>query len=123
VILADSSVWIGYLRWGNPALADLLDRRQIAMHPFIVGEIALGNLKDRERAIRQLRAIKQLRVASDEGVLTMIEQRKLSGVGIGYVDAHLIAAALVADDVGLWTHDKALAAIADRLGIAAKPLH
>jgi predicted nucleic acid-binding protein len=123
MILADSSVWIGYLRWGNPVLSDLLARQRVAMHPFIIGEVALGNLTDRGHVIGQLQAITQLRVVPDLGVLTMIEQRRLAGAGIGYVDAHLIAATLIADGVRLWTHDKALAAAADRLGVAAKLQH
>lgn len=87
------------------------------MHPFVIGEIALGSIGQRQAIIRMLREQRQAPVAMHHEVLELIERGPLYGSGIGYVDAHLLAAARLAG-AGLWTHDRRLHAAAERLGVA-----
>jgi predicted nucleic acid-binding protein len=97
-----------------------LNRGQIAIHPFIVAELALGSLKQRARTLALLDLLPQVRVAQMAEVRTAIEARNLYGVGIGLVDAHLIASVLIDSSARLWTYDKKLHRIAQRLRIQAK---
>jgi predicted nucleic acid-binding protein len=123
MILVDSPVWVDHLRAGDGILADLLDRGEVACHPFVIGELALGNLHQRGVVIKALRNLPKTLVASDAEVHILIERQKLFGAGIGYVDAHLLAATLVTTDVRLWTRDKRLNVVAERLGVAANRDH
>ena len=118
-IIADSSIWIDHLNKGNPELSAQLKRRRIALHPMIIAEIALGSLANRRLVLEELHALPQAKPASHSEVLAMIEWLELFGSGIGYVDAHLLAAARQLPDGRLWTRDKRLHAQAERLGIAA----
>lgn len=118
-IIADSSIWIDHLNKGNPELSAQLKRRRIALHPMIIAEIALGSLANRRLVLEELHALPQAKPASHSEVLAMIEWLELFGSGIGYVDAHLLAAARQLQDGRLWTRDKRLHAQAERLGIAA----
>lgn len=115
MILVDTSVWIDHLRDGVPALADLLAENRVLMHPFVLGEIACGNLRDRRQTLQLLSSLPGAPQASDAEVMVFIETHRLMGQGIGFVDAHLLAAAALAGDARLWTHDR-------RLGRAAKKL-
>lgn len=117
LILVDTSIWIDHLRATDDLLVTLLDGGMVAMHPFVVGELALGNLRDRWSIIRYLATQPMLDPVDDVSVLGFIDEKKLAGRGIGYVDAHLLAAVAMTDGVGLWTRDRRLAAIALELGI------
>jgi len=105
----------------DPTLAALLDARQILMHPFVVGEIALGYLKKRDLFLLELQMMTQAPHASDAEVLHLINSRSLVATGIGYVDAHLLAAVRLKPGARLWTRDKRLHAVAERLGFAVTP--
>jgi predicted nucleic acid-binding protein len=117
VILVDTSVWVEHLRAGNGRLEELLEGGQVLAHPFVVGEIALGNLKQRALVLKSLREIPRASVASDDEVFDLIERRRLHGLGIGYVDVHLLASTLLSDHAALWTRDRRLHEAAVRLGV------
>lgn len=117
LILVDTSIWIDHLRASDDLLVNLLEGGMVAMHPFVVGELALCNLRDRWSIIRYLATQPMLDPVDDVSVLGFIDENKLAGRGIGYVDAHLLAAVAMTDGVGLWTRDRRLAAIALELGI------
>jgi predicted nucleic acid-binding protein len=119
VILADTSVWVDHLRSGDDEMRDRLNRGEIVIHPFIVAELALGSLKDRRRTLALFDRLPQMRVARASEVRVAIEARRLYGLGIGLVDAHLIASVLIGSPVLLWTRDKRLGKVSERLGIDA----
>ena len=121
MILVDTSVWIDHLRTGDPGLTALLEEAQVLAHPWVIGELALGQLSGRSEILGLLRNLPQATTATEAEVMNLIESQHLFGVGIGYVDAHLIAATLLTTDAGLWTRDKRLAAAADDLGISHHP--
>jgi predicted nucleic acid-binding protein len=123
VILVDTSVWIEHLRAGDERLMALLDAGEVLAHPFVIGELALGNLREREAFVRNLRDLPQAAVVADDEVLRFIDRQALFGRGIGYVDAHLLAAARLATGTRLWTRDQNLQAVAARLGVAAMLPH
>lgn len=123
MILVDSSVWIDHLRHNDPALSQLLDQRLVLTHPFVIGELALGSLSQRDLILDALRCLPGALIASDEEVHAFIERHKLFGMGIGYVDAHLLAGTLLSDGSQLWTRDKRLRNVAARLGIDATVDH
>jgi hypothetical protein len=123
VILVDTSVWIDHLRSGDAALARLLNVGQVLVHPFIVGELALGNLAQRSAILSSLQDLPATRIATDAEVLGFIERHKLFGLGIGYVDAHLMAAVKLTPGTALWTRDKRLLAAAAKLKLAASNMH
>lgn len=117
MILVDTSIWIDHLRHGNSRLQALLEAGQVITHPFIIGELALGNLRQRSTVLSSLQDLSQVVCANDKEVLSFIEYHSLAGIGIGYVDAHLLASArLVA--APLWTSDRRLHEAATRLGVA-----
>lgn len=100
------------------ALAALLEARQVLMHPFVLGEIALGNLRRRTQTLTDLGDLPQAPVANHGELLRFVERHTLSGSGIGYVDAHLLASTLLEPSTRLWTRDKRLRAAAERLAVA-----
>lgn len=120
MILVDTSVWIDHLRAGEPLLVELLDTHRILIHPFILGELACGNLTNRTKVLSLLRKLPNVRFATDEEVLFFIERRGLMGKGIGYIDAHLLAAVALTGTVLLWTRDKRLEAVAQSMGLTFK---
>jgi predicted nucleic acid-binding protein len=120
VILIDTSVWVDHLRTGNARLGGLLDSGRVLGHPFVTGELALGNLRQRALVLNALRELPQATVATDEEVLHFIDRRTLFGLGIGYVDAHLLAAVRLTTGAKLWTRDRRLQAVATQLGLAAE---
>jgi hypothetical protein len=122
VILVDTSVWVDHLRKHDRTLAELLDAGRVLTHPFVIGELALGNLQQRGLIVDALRDLPRAGVATDREVLRFIDQHALFGWGIGYVDAHLLAAARLTAGTVLWTRDKRLSRVADRLGLAAGAL-
>jgi predicted nucleic acid-binding protein len=118
VILVDNSVWVDHLRKADATLARMLDHERVLAHPFVIGELALGSLRQRELILAALQDLPQAMVASDAEVLRFIDQEALYGRGIGYVDAHLLASARLTAGASLWTRDKRLHTVADRLGLA-----
>lgn len=120
MILVDTSVWIDHLRSGNPTLADLLHTGAALVHAFVIGEIALGQLRQRDLILGMLGNLPQARIATDQEVLYFIDRHQLAGLGIGYVDAHLLAATTLTAGTRLWTKDRRLQDAADRLGLAFK---
>lgn len=121
MILVDTSVWIDHLRSGDATLARLLDNSAVLAHPWVTGELALGSLSRRDEVIGLLRGLPQATLAGDDEVLGLIGQEALYGAGIGYVDAQLVAATRLTRDAALWTRDKALSAVAARLGLGFQP--
>lgn len=120
MILADTSVWIDFLRDGLPELGERLGRSAVVVHPFVVGEIACGNLRNREATLELLSQLRRVSVAEHDEVMNFIRARKLYGHGVGLVDVHLLASATM-DGFQLWTRDKPLHALATSLGIAFDP--
>ena len=114
MILVDTSVWVAHLRQGNARLATLLGETAVLIHPFIIGELALGNLRQRDEILGLLENLPTAQVATHREVLSMIDNRDLAGTGIGWIDAHLLASALLSD-VPLWTLDRRLSTVAARL--------
>jgi predicted nucleic acid-binding protein len=114
VILVDTSVWVDHLRKGEEELRNLLNDGLVLTHPFVIGELACGNLKNRDEVLALLAALPKAEVASNEEVLHLVEERKLHGRGLGWVDVHLLAAARLSQSA-LWTRDKNLGAIAREL--------
>jgi len=123
MILADTSVWIDHLRRTDVLLADRLDRGEIIVHPFVIGELALGSLRGRDAILKSLGKLPRAQTAKDVEVLGMIDHHRLFGLGIGFVDAHLLAATLLTDDGRLWTRDRRLRDAAHQMRIAAHEGH
>lgn len=118
MILVDTSVWIDHLRSGDATLLRLLGNSAVLAHPWVTGELALGNLVQREEIIGLMRDLPQATLATGDEVLALTEQAELYGAGIGYVDAQLLAATRLTSEATLWTKDKRLSAAATRLGLA-----
>jgi predicted nucleic acid-binding protein len=118
VILVDTSIWVDHLRRGDAALTDLLNRGLVLTHPFVIGELALGRLKQRDIVLRTLEDLPQAVVASHAEAMNFIEGQKLFESGIGYIDLHLLAATRLTPNTRLWTRDRHLVAAADRLSLA-----
>ncbi len=118
MILVDTSVWIDHLRAGAPALAAALEQGRVLMHPFVLGELACGNLKSRGEVLKLLGELPAAPVATAPEALDFIERRALMGRGIGYIDVHLLASVALAGTAQLWTRDKRLAAVAADLELA-----
>ena len=119
MILADTSVWVDHFRKKDAALYQQLQRNNIAIHPFIVAELVLGSLPDRQNAIASLDRLPVVKVAHLNEVRQLIESRSLFRGGIGFVDAHLIASTFLTPHTVLWSRDKHLRSIAERLGLNA----
>lgn len=118
MILVDTSVWIDHLRSGEQRLYDALEGERVLMHPFVLGELACGNLKDRSRVLRLFAELPTAPAATDPEALEFIERRALMGRGIGYLDVHLLASTALYGDARLWTRDRRLAAAAEELELA-----
>jgi hypothetical protein len=116
MILADTSVWVDHFRKSDANLSQRLLDNQIAIHPFIIAELALGSLAERQKTLSYLELLPQVRVARTDEVRQMIETCRLFGRGIGFVDAHLIASTLLTDHTVLWTRDRRLREVAARAG-------
>ena len=123
MILVDSSVWIDHLHRNNEILSGLLDREEVVIHPFVIGELAIGNLRSRAAVLRVLQRLDRVTVAHDDEVLRFIERERLFGLGLGYVDAHLLTSARLTPETRLWSRDRRLAAAAERLSLAARVTH
>ncbi len=107
MVLVDTSVWISHLREGSAELTALLNEGEVVCHPFIVGELACGNLKNRTIVLSLLEALPTAVMGEHKEVLAFVENNDLMGRGLGYVDVHLIVSAALTD-LSLWTFDKRL---------------
>jgi len=116
MVLVDTSVWIAHFKKGNRRLVELLTKSEVACHPFVIGELACGWLKNRREILSLMRTLPTARVAEDEEILRFIETNNLMGMGIGLVDVHLLASALLTD-IPLWTYDRKLRMTAQKLGV------
>ena len=117
MILVDTSVWIEHLRSGDSTLVSLLNTGRVLVHPFVIGELALGNLRQRDIVLDTLNNMPRATVASDDEVLGFINRNKLFGLGVGYIDAHLLTSVRLSPGTQLWTQDKRLSVAANRLGL------
>ena len=118
MILVDTSIWIDHLCTGDPELSERLRDGQVLGHPWVTGELAVGHLTRRSEILGLLHNLPQATVATDDEVLTLIDKRQLYGLGIGYVDAHLLASTALTPAARLWTRDKRLALVAVQHGLA-----
>lgn len=118
MILADSSAWIDHLRAGNLQMAEWLDLGEVLMHPFVLGELACGNLKNRPQLLRDFSRLPFAAVAANSEVLQFIERYSLMGKGVGYIDVHLLASTAITDGARIWSRDKRLMSIAEKLDLA-----
>jgi predicted nucleic acid-binding protein len=117
MVLVDTSVWVSHLRTADANLQALLLAEEVACHPFIVGELACGNLANRQEILGLLHQLPQAAVAAHAEVLSLIDARRLMGRGVGLVDVHLLASAMLGG-LPLWTHDRRLRAAAEEMGAA-----
>ena len=108
MVLVDTSVWIDHLRRGNKALAELLCEGLVLLHPFVIGELACGEMRKRDRVLGYLAELPTAEVAEHSEVFELLESKKLHGRGLGWIDLHLLASALITN-CALWTLDKPLA--------------
>lgn len=121
MILVDTSIWIDHFRTGETRLAERLEAGEILTHPFVIGELALGNIHNREVLLGALADLPSATVANDAEVLGLIEAASLYGRGIGLVDAHLIASVRLTPHTRLWTRDRRLGVVATELGLDISP--
>ncbi len=122
MILVDTSVWIDHLRAADKALVSALNDRRVLVHPFVIGEIALGNLRQRDLVLSLLRALPHAKAATDDEVLEFVSAHRLNGSGIGLIDAHLLASVTLTPGARLWSRDRRLREIAARMKLAADPV-
>ena len=118
MILVDTSVWIDHLRGGEKTLVGLLNSAQVCTHQFVIGELACGNLKNRDTFLSLIKKLPAAKIAMHDEVLYFIEQNQLMGKGIGFIDSHLLASVALEQHTFLWTRDKRLALLANELGMA-----
>ncbi len=121
MILVDTAVWIDHFRERDAHLAALLEGGKVLSHPWVTGELALGHLRGRAEILQLLAHLPPAMVATAAELLAFIERNELFGLGIGYVDAQLVAAARLTGDAQLWTRDRRLGAAAERVGTAYRP--
>lgn len=117
-MLVDTSVWVKHLASATPALVELLEAGEVETHPFVIGELAVGNLRWRQGILGHLEELPSVPLAEHAEVMQLVEERGLAGSGLGWVDVHLLASALIGG-TRVWTLDRSLAAAADRLGVGA----
>ena len=119
MVLVDTSVWIDHFRGNDSVLAELLIKNNVLTHPFVRSELALGNLRQRDSILNLLDNLPQASVAYAEEIIFFIEKNALFGLGIGLIDAHLLASTQIAQNTKLWTRDKKLLSAAVQLNLAA----
>ena len=120
MVLVDTSVWVLHLREGNIGLKRLLNDGDVACHPFIIGELACGNLKNRYEILSFLQALPVATQVEHEDVMQFVENYRLMGKGLGYIDVHLLASSLLTE-VPIWTLDKKLNEVSVEEGLGVKP--
>lgn len=116
MILADTSIWIDHFRQGDAELRKIVENDRLLCHPAVIGELALGSLKDRDSVISFLAAQRVAVVATHDEVMAVIDRHSIFSMGIGYTDVHLLASVLLDQRAALWTRDKRLLAAAERAG-------
>lgn len=116
MILVDTSIWINHFNKSSAGLISLLDSAKVCIHPFIIGELSCGNISNRSEILALLKSLPIVETVLDDEVFTLIENKKLYGIGLGFVDVHLLASALI-HNVQIWTGDKSLNNAAIKLGI------
>lgn len=116
MILVDTSIWIDYLNNSNTELINLLKSNRVCIHPFIIGELSCGNISNRDEILSLLKALPLVEPALEEEIFTLFDNKKLFGIGLGFLDINLIASALIYS-VKILTYDKSLRKIAKKLGI------
>ncbi len=119
MVLVDTSIWISHFREGNSYLKKLLLDESVVCHPFIIGELACGHIKNRKEIISLLQALPQAQTAENDEILQFIEHKRLIGLGIGLIDVHLLASSLLSN-VLFWTADSQLRTTASRLNVLYK---
>lgn len=117
MVLVDTSVWVEHFRRGEPLLEKMLLRASVLTHPFVIGELACGTLGNRSEVLRNLALLPSATIATDEEVLDLVEKHKLWGRGVGWVDMHLMASALLSS-CPMWTMDQKLNATAERAAVS-----
>jgi predicted nucleic acid-binding protein len=117
MILVDTSVWIDHLHNANEGLKELLLSNQVCIHPYILGELSCGNISNRNEVLSLFRALPIIDAALDEQVFAFIEERKLYGKGLGFIDVHILASALI-HHLYVWTNDKSLQRVIREFGIS-----
>ncbi|AQR61564.1 hypothetical protein BZG35_07790 [Brevundimonas sp. LM2] len=122
-VLADTSVWVDHFRSRDPMLDQMLADSRVRMHPFVIGELAMGSLPRRPQVMQQLYDVRRIRSVSEEEVLHLVESGPHHGTGLSWIDAHLLAAVLLVEDLCLWTRDRRLNQAAARYGRALAPHH
>ena len=115
-MLVDTSIWVDHLRKRNSTLVAMLEGGEVVTHPFVIGELACGNLAQRTKILSALGELPLVPSASHEEVLDFLETRKLMGRGLGWIDIHLLASSIIAK-VPLWSGDKRLSAVAQEIGV------
>jgi len=120
MVLVDTSVWVHHLRRGEPNLERLLNDGEVMCHPFVIGELACGSMRNRAEILSLLRTLPLATEATHEEVLQFIERNHLMGKGLGYIDVHLCASAILAG-APMWTYDRRLNETNEGLGIGYKP--
>ena len=121
MILVDTSVWVDHLARGVERMTAILEEGDIATHPFIIGELACGHIRNRREIFDLLGTLTLAPVATHTEVLTLIERHRLWGAGLGYVDVHLLGSAMLAGDIRLWTRDQRLRVAASSLRLPLEP--
>ena len=116
MILVDTSIWIDHFRYGDAELGKIITDVLLLYHPFVVGELALGSLRERDAVIAFLAAQREATIATHTEVMTVIDRHSIFSMGIGYTDAHLLTSTLLDGRASLWTRDKRLAAAAQKVG-------
>ena len=117
MVLVDTSVWASHLRTGDTHLKSILQDGEVVCHPFIIGELSCGNIKNRNEVISLLQALPTVKTSDHDEILHFIEAHHLMGIGLGLIDVHLLASAILSD-VLIWTYDKKLNQIAVEMGIS-----
>jgi predicted nucleic acid-binding protein len=123
MILVDTSVWIDHIRKAEPLLVELLDNSMVLAHQLVIGELAVGQFKHQDEILERMLEMPQAMMAETFEVLKFIKENALSGIGIGFIDAHLLASVRLTHSATLWTRDKRLLAASVRLGLDAKLAH
>ncbi len=118
MILVDTSVWVDHLRRGDAALVAALDANIVAVHAFVIGELACGQLKSRQQVLSLLSSLTRLAPAADDEALYFLDRHRLFGRGLGFIDVHLLAATALNEGARLWTRDKRLKTVAVELDVA-----
>ncbi len=118
MILVDTSVWIDHLHKGVSRLAEVLENQDVVTHPFVIGELACGELKKRREVLDLLSELPSSVAATDDEVLQFIEDHRMMGKGLSYIDVHLLASVMLTENARLWTRDKRLGAVAAKLRIS-----